>query len=162
MTAGSILLGSALFLLVALYLAKPFLARPDNERQMTRRQNLLVRKEVYLEQIKSLDFDYDTGKLPQDVYQHQRAELLVEASHLLKQLDEIQGRTSTQGVGDGAAARDKEIEIAVARLRQSASGDAPSNGQKRFCTQCGKPADVDDKFCAHCGQKLIATQAVQS
>jgi len=129
---------------------------------MTRRQNLLVRKEVYLDQIKSLDFDYETGKLPEDIYQQQRAELLVEASHLLKQLDEIQGRISTGAAGDGVAARDREIESAIARLRQSAGNAIPSNGQKRFCTQCGKPADVEDKFCAHCGQKLIARQAVQS
>jgi hypothetical protein len=162
MTTGSVLLGSALFLLVALLLAKPFLARPDKQRRMTRRQDLLVRKEVYLDQIRSLDFDYETGKMPEDVYQRQRAHLLSEASHILKQLDEIQGRPSPAGVGDEMAARDTEIENAIARLRQSAAGSGPSNGQKSFCSQCGKPIDPEDRFCAHCGQKQAARQPVQS
>lgn len=31
-----------------------------------------------------------------------------------------------------------------------------SDSQKRFCTQCGRQAQTDDKFCARCGQKLRA------
>lgn len=162
MTAGSILLGSALFLLVALYLARPFLARPDTESRLTKRQNLLVRKEVYLDQIKTLDFDYETGKLPQEIYQRQRADLLVEASSILKQLDEVQGRVSAGLTGDAVEARDIEIERAIARLRQLSAGAAPSNGKKRFCTKCGQPADADDRFCAHCGNKLSAGLPIQS
>jgi uncharacterized membrane protein YvbJ len=26
--------------------------------------------------------------------------------------------------------------------------------EKRFCTNCGKPAREDDRFCGYCGKKL--------
>lgn len=160
MGIGSILLGIALLLLVVLFLAQPFLKEPDKGRRMTRRQNLLAQKEVLLDQIRSLDFDYDTGKVPDEIYQSQRSYFLAEASTVLKELDEAAVRTGWRANIEPPPLSDvdAEIEQAVARFRQSPPSVAPRNGKRTFCTQCGQTTDPGDRFCAHCGHELPTKQ----
>ncbi len=145
MTAGSILLGLALLVLVALFVARP-LWQGDEQGQRTRtdRQRLLDQKEAILAQISALDFDYDTSKLPAEVYQPQRAALVAEAAAILQRLDALPHHDT----------RDAEIEAAIARLRGQVT--VPVNGHGRYCSQCGTPVDPADKFCAHCGHKVTA------
>ncbi|MBK7177537.1 MAG: hypothetical protein IPH82_10165 [Chloroflexi bacterium] len=66
MTTGSILLGLALILLVGLFIAQPLLL-PEEKKARSRspRQKLLAQKAALLEEVRALDFDYDTGKIPQ-------------------------------------------------------------------------------------------------
>ncbi|MCP4358135.1 MAG: zinc-ribbon domain-containing protein [Chloroflexi bacterium] len=148
MGVGSILFSLALTLLVGLYLARPFLKR-DNlaGRHATPQQQLLEQKEAVLTQILSLDFDFDTGKVPVEVYELQRVEMVAEAAVLLERLDNAPPNTAV----------DTQIEAAIAELRgvsiSSVSVAAGENGDGRFCSQCGQPLDPGDKFCAHCGNK---------
>ena len=73
MTIGSILLGAALLILVGLYVARPLMApSPATRRRESRYSELLAAKESYLIQIRNLDFDFQTGKLPEEIYQKQR------------------------------------------------------------------------------------------
>lgn len=148
MTIGSILLGLALLLGVLLYLAQPFLRRETaTKSHQTKRQQLLDQKEASMTQIMSLDFDFETGKVPEALYQQQRRELIAEAAVLMEQLDRL----------PKAEALDAEIEAAVAQLRAHVPALAVSaNGHHRFCPECGTAVDANDKFCANCGQKLAA------
>lgn len=164
MTPGSILLGVALLGVVVLILARPFIVPRRPRGSVTARQALLAQKERLLERIRELDFDYETAKIPPDVYEPQRASLLAEAAAVLQQLDALTDGTSAEPQPVSADV-DAEIEAAIARLRQQAAGQpaaaaaaARSNGHKKggFCPQCGQPTDANDKFCAACGHKLRA------
>jgi len=148
MAIGSILLALALLIVVGLYLARPLLiTQPQSTESFARRQQLEHEKEAYLNEIRALDFDYETGKVPSDVYEQQRAQLLEEASTILKALDELPTED-----GDVYS----EIEAAVAARRHAHT--ISDNGQVSFCTNCGQPMDLGDKFCARCGQPLQVAQ----
>jgi len=157
MTIGSILLGLALLILVALFVARPFLQRQTSANvPKTSRQHLLAQKEAILTEIQSLDFDYETGKVPAEIYEPQRAEMVAEAAVVLQQLDALPPIETV----------DDEIEAAIAQLRQQIPARQPAvvttpkgNGHGRYCTQCGSLLDPGDKFCAHCGAKVAAPAA---
>lgn len=155
MTIGSILLGVALLVLVGLYLARPFL-KPNkfSNHPTTQREQLLIEKEAILTQIQQLDFDVDTKKLPPEVHQAQREEMVQQAALILKQMDDLDDHPSTI---------DAEIEAAVARIRQSETAvsvasarPVASNGKGNYCPECGAPTGVTDNFCTNCGHKLVA------
>lgn len=179
MSTGSILLGFALFLLVAFFLAYPFLLPARRQRAAaahSTRQQLLAEKELLLTRMQVLDFDHETGKIPDDIYEVQRLALKTAAASVLQRLDRMPADALTAAGHDEiemavsrlrqragkisplAAATD-EIEAAIAqRRRQAAPATPQSNGQPgvaaRFCPQCGQATDPGDKFCAHCGAAL--------
>lgn len=175
MTIGSILLGLALLGLVGLFIARP-LFRPDPRRKprLTELQALQVQKEAVLAEIISLDFDHDTGKLPDAEYEGKRSQLMAEATAILKQLDALGGETSLdERVIEPQAVVPKrdvgeDIEKAIAGLRAKPVEVAPvaaekrpvdgTNGKTNFCPQCGQPTDRADKFCTSCGHKLLKPQ----
>ncbi len=85
MTAGSILFAIALFLLIAVYILRPLLIR---RQPLTADQTIiLAQKEQLIQQIRLLDLDFETGKIPEDVYLQERESLTVGAATLLRQLD---------------------------------------------------------------------------
>ena len=145
MTIGSILLAIALLIVLLLFLLRPFLTPSTTSEPMTSEQKLLFQKEKLLDQIRALDFDQNTGKIPAEIYQAQRSHLIHEAALVLQQLD-----SQAADPTDIEAAIEAAIETAVAHLRQ-----ASSNGKGEFCPQCGRPIDPDDKFCATCGHQLV-------
>jgi hypothetical protein len=159
MSIGSILLGFSLLILVGLFLSRPFVVAPGRERRRRRgRHAMLQEKNVLLEQIRLLDFEYETGKLPTEIYEAQRESLVKETAVLLQKLD-------TAPVGSGNAANlDTKIEAAIAQIRGqepvAAAQAAPvktavKSSPGGFCPQCGNPADAGDKFCSTCGHKLV-------
>ena len=174
MTIGSIFLGLALLGLVGLYIARP-LIKPDprSMSKLTMHQALTAQKEAILAQIRSLDFDYDTGKLTDADYERQREEFMVEAEDIFRKLDELEehdgasepvGAALTAGSTSGL---EDEIEAAVARRRTQPTTKAPEqvmtqvgtgNGKSKYCPDCGRPTDSNDKFCANCGHKLLNPQ----
>jgi len=186
MTIGSIFLGLALLVLVGLYLARPLLKPvPRSVSNMTPYQALIAQKEAILVQIRSLDFDYDTGIMNEADYQRQREEFMVEAEDIYRRLDEIEERGDiaepvTAGLSAGSTADfESEIEAAIALRRSqpatpaqesnqpitkvpesSQPQPAANNGKSKYCPECGRPTDPDDKFCANCGHKLLNPQHV--
>lgn len=176
---GSILLGVALLLVVLLVVARPFfVAHFWRQGALNERQALEAQKEVLVSQIRELDFDHETGKVPDDVYERQRASLMMQAASLLQQIDRLQSVTPS---GNGAPNDvDREIEEAVRRLRrvpitegepgaaastvaavqqehgngQPAAARGGAEGAQRFCPHCGNPREKADRFCAFCGQRL--------
>lgn len=176
---GSILLALALLLVVGLILARPFFVAHYRQEKLTEREVLEAQKEALLAQIRDLDFDHETGKLPDEVHAQRRAELVAEAAGVLKRLDQMQSadeQERREASTDGRAGVDQEIEAAIARLRrvqaatphsgdgadaietavarlrqQPADGNGDAAQAERYCPQCGERRDAGDKFCAYCG-----------
>ncbi len=148
MTAGSLLLGLAVLALVLLFLARPFVQRsPAKSAARTERQRLFAQKEAMLTQIQTLAFDFETSKVPESVYEQQRAEMVAEAAVLMEQLDNLPKDETL----------DTEIEAPILQLREgSVSAPGSTNGHGRTCSECGTAVDLTDKFCAGCGHKLSA------
>lgn len=184
MTTGSILLGLALVVLVGLYIGRPLMTpKADSQRKPSQHSELLATKESYLIQIKSLEFDFSTGKIPDDIYQQQRAVLVTEAAETLKKIDEIEAAAMASAPQPVAIPEpsvsgtdlDADIEAAVSRLRRSHQAPTPSGleqdvespvtlaadrSEPKFCPQCGQGTDPGDKFCVNCGTKLKYPQPV--
>lgn len=184
MSIGSILLGLALLALVGLFVSRPLLeSQSSRRRRVTLRQSLLVQKEAILTQIRALDFDFETGKIPEEDYQQQRAAYLAEAVEIVKQLDELESARETAATPTADAVPavsesadpsdiDAQIEAAIARQREEAKPEPPApvqdappaakpatnNGRAGYCPQCGKAVDGSDKFCSHCGYQLQSPQ----
>ncbi len=186
MTAGSIILGVALFIAVATYLAYPFWrSQPATPRQRRSQLELLdEQKEAILAQIRALDFDFETGKIPAAAHQAQRAQLMAEAAAVLQEIDALAAAPARKAAppadleAEIARARktavpansptsdlDSAIEAAIARARRKETAVAPtapvvSNGQSpRFCPQCGQSVQPTDKFCNACGHPLLLKAA---
>ena len=139
MTIGSFFLGVALLLIVALFISRP-LWQPHTVPpvlELTPRQALEVQKDVILDQIRALDFDLETGKIPAAIHEQQRPRLVAEASELLKQIDALdQAAGHPAGAADQyqLAHRDDEIERAIALMREkraAGEGAGPAERARR-------------------------------
>lgn len=125
MTVGSVLLGVALLIVVGLVVMRPFLTRYAlREKNVGRREALQAQKEAVLERIRELDFDNETGKLPDDEYERQRQQLLAEAAGILQRLDALAPAATNSG--NGSQDVQDEVEAAISRLRKAPS--SPSAG----------------------------------
>lgn len=180
MTIASIFFSIALIGLVGLYVSRPLLQpRLFRRRRRSRYERLAAQKEDLLYQIQNLDFDYETGKIAGTDYQQQRQALISETKLVLMQLDDIESTANDLIKEPGsttdlrpAADVDQDIEKAVAAMRsqRSPSDGSPEpqeliaahsrskNGERSFCTECGKPIDEGDKFCTHCGHAVKQSQ----
>lgn len=160
MTTGSILLGAALFILTALYVARPFLQAPATNARRSSRLNQLNHKEIILEQIRQLEFDHETGKVPDDVYASQRQALVTEAAQLLHALDQsYQEDEIDSAIEDAVAARrvgDKPVVPVRPTPAPMATPQPARQARGKFCSQCGQPSEPTDNFCAFCGHQLAS------
>jgi hypothetical protein len=79
-------------LLVALFI---YTFWPENvfasQREKTRLDFLLERKEQLYENLRDLNFEYRAGKYPEEDFQSQRAQLENEAAVLLAEIEHLQG-----------------------------------------------------------------------
>jgi NADH pyrophosphatase NudC (nudix superfamily) len=162
MTPGSILLALALLAGVGFYIAMPLLlprTRRLQDVHSDRRQALLDEKAELLSRLRALEFDWETGKIPDEVYEKQRTSWTARAAEILRELD------ATSTTAPRLASLDQEIESAVAQRRGApATETAPvlvaaaasdvSRAVARFCPNCGQNILSEDRFCAYCGHKL--------
>jgi hypothetical protein len=67
---------------------------PENsfaaQRQKTRLDYLLERKEQLYENLRDLNFEYRAGKYPEEDYNEQRTALETETAHLLAEIEHLQ------------------------------------------------------------------------
>jgi len=129
---GSLFLVLALALVVALFVARPFLfgaprqsveEQTQEQQQEHLRSSLLAERDRVLNALQELDFDYSLGKVPQEDYPYQRAVLLRTGASILRRLDELHPELENgQPVeaGAGGSAEDR-IEAAVAMRRADAA-----------------------------------------
>ncbi len=148
-TIGSILLGLAILIVVGLFLVRPFFKVPPPDEVSSKRMQLTAQKTALLESIRALEFDHDTGKIPDEEYEQMRTSLMSDTAATLKALDEI----SDEGRDEDVHA---QIEAAISRIKQQRT---PATGAAaHFCTNCGQGLESDDNFCPRCGQAVYAVQ----
>ncbi|MBN1668255.1 MAG: zinc ribbon domain-containing protein [Anaerolineales bacterium] len=171
MDIGSILFIFGLFVLVALFISRPFFERKAYP--VTRQEHdysaLLADYERVLVNLQDLEFDHTMGKIPEDEYPARRQQMMLKGADLLRQIDEIE----TQVVGSKDArfeaaiqARraqkprplpavngddDLEALIAARRRARQEEGQAKSSA---FCPQCAGVVRAGDRFCPQCGAVL--------
>ncbi|NWF64994.1 MAG: zinc ribbon domain-containing protein [Chloroflexi bacterium] len=168
MELGSVFLILAVFIIVGMYLYAPFMTKPRklSTSEMHEVSALKAERDRVINSLQELDFDFKLGKIPEEDYPEQRAELLKKGSEILRQLDELQpvyaaARTAESRIekaaaakradsaSDGAAFNDEEIEAMLAARRKQHKGKSAG-----FCPSCGKPVLAADNFCPSCGKSL--------
>lgn len=179
MDAGSVFLILALFILVGLFVGRPFfLPRVEEASKLPsapidsmehQRSSLLAERDRLLTALQELDFDHRLGKIPEEDYPSQRAELLQRAAGVLRGLDEIEGKTAQPNAEDrverAVAARRADARTAQAGAAAPSAPDdleslisaRRSQRQEKtagFCPRCGKPVQKSDLFCSRCGTTL--------
>ena len=159
MELTAILFLIALLLVVSLYLATPLMG--NRSRRVTEEpqeaSSLLAERERLLTALQELDFDFELGKIPEEDYPSQRADLLRKGAEVLKKLDAIAPSRPALRVREGTASAtgpsealsDDEIESMLAARRK-----ARKTRSAGFCPRCGKPVMVTDQFCPNCGKSL--------
>ncbi len=170
MQAGSLLLGLALLVVVAVFVLRPLAERrTDNggdrltfsygkgeETGRATRDGLLRQRGAIYAAIRELDFDFGLGKISEEDYRPQRERLVAQGVEVLKQLDALPP--------DGTATFEAEIEAEVKRLRQKRGrpmgrrarkpaapkqvSDEEIEAQVRALRRRQTPAS---SFCAQCG-----------
>jgi hypothetical protein len=88
---------AGVLLLIALFI---YTFWPENafasQKEKTRLEYLLERKEQLYENLRDLNFEYRAGKYPEEDFQAQRALLEHETAQLLAEIDQLQGIGSSQ------------------------------------------------------------------
>lgn len=183
MDLGSIFLILALFILVGLYLARPFTEK--HSVSVSREEHdisaLLAERDRIIIALQELDFDNTLQKIPEEDYPVQRGILLQRGAEILRALDEHQPSQTVE-----SSAEDR-MERAIAARRADTASQPPAAGEasvkkngkrtvlttdddlealiaarKReqsgkavgFCPKCGGPIQQADRFCPKCGYKL--------
>jgi double zinc ribbon protein len=122
MDFGSLLLGFALLLLVGFVVARPLLEpHPAPEKGISPADRLAAQRDSLLTALRDLDFDHATGKIGDDDYAPQRAQLVAQGVVVLKQLDAL--RPAMPQPAPNAA---DAVERAVAARRRPASDERRS------------------------------------
>lgn len=156
MDLAAVLFLIALLLVVSLYLVTPLMnhrARrvPEETKESS---SLLAERERLLTALQELDFDFQLGKIPEEDYPAQRAELLRKGAEILKKLDALAPmrpapRTRAPKAVEASQLSDDEIESMLSARRR-----ARQTKSAGFCPRCGKPVLVTDQFCPSCGKAL--------
>lgn len=115
-------------------------ARPDP------RLHLEDLRDKLLASIVALDFDRDVGKLDEDEYQRERADLKRQAVAVLHLLDDV---------GEGPAPAPDSWETPAER-----AATAPMDGYGATCAACGALRAVTARFCPACGAPQTPASAV--
>ena len=157
-----------ILILVGVYLYAPFLERRARPVTVEEHETstLLAERERVMNSMQELESDFQLGKVPEEDYPTQRANLLQRGADILRKLDEL-APTKAQNEEDA------RIERALAARRKNGSSqqgaltddDVESmlasrrKGRKTksagFCPKCGKPVMTTDRFCPSCGKTLI-------
>ncbi len=130
MDVFALIIGLALFGAAALFVARPFRSRQPVERG--RQAITLHPREAHaaaLSALRSLDFDFQTGKVSEEDYPALRLQLVAEAAKYM-----------------AAAGSDDDRIDAMIRARRAAVG--------KPCPKCGKQVSGDARFCPECGAEL--------
>jgi len=101
---------------------------------------VMERKQIVLQNILELEFEYRMGKLSPGDYQNARGELEREAATLLDRIE---------AAGDGNAELEKKIDAELARRLEALPPTAPGR-----CPSCGGENPPTGRFCGQCGAPL--------
>ncbi len=158
MDIGAIFILLALTILVAMYLAQPYMDRRAKvvSAEELELSALFAERDRAISALKELEFDNSLGKVPAEDYRLQRAELMQKGADAMRQIDEYKAGGAPMpedGLEDAIAARradtsEDDLESLIAARRSKRK--AKSGG---FCPNCGHPLLSGDKFCTSCGKR---------
>ncbi|HLF73222.1 MAG TPA: zinc ribbon domain-containing protein [Anaerolineales bacterium] len=175
MELTAIFFSIAVLILVGMYLYAPF--RERRARQVTEEEHelsaLMAERDRVINSLQELDFDFKLGKIPEEDYPVQRADLLQKGAAIMRKLDTL-APASPGGSWDRRGGQEAEarLEEAIAARRADGSTakaevtdddlEALIAARRRvrkeksagFCPKCGKPVMVTDRFCPSCGKSL--------
>ncbi len=149
---GLILLGVA-----AMFVVKPFRARPQpGSKKPTATLQPHQAHTAALSALRDLDFDFRTGKVSEEDYPALRAQLIVEAAKYLE---------AENGEDDRLEAMIRTRKTAMAHEKPCPKCGKKMDAEARFCPDCGtefgmacpscgKPVKAGDFFCSSCGSKI--------
>ena len=113
-------------------------------------------KNRLLKLVHDLDFDHKLGKIPDEVYQEQRKELVSRGAVLLKRMHQINcvdvepfqkpSKDSPRSYQEAVYDPSDELEEIIAQHRRK-----QPERSLGFCAQCGTPYKRSDRFCPKCG-----------
>jgi hypothetical protein len=173
MEIAAILLTFGVIIIVGLYLYAPLLERraqrvTEEEHELS---TLMAERDRVVNSLQELDFDHKLGKIPEEDYPAQRANLLQRGADILRRIDSF---TPYRANGDEASAPDTESRLkdAIAARRTDSLVETPEladddlesmivarrksrkDKSAGFCPKCGKPVMASDRFCPSCGKAL--------
>jgi len=168
MELTAIFFSLAVLILVGMYLYAPFMER--RARGVTEEEHelsaLMAERDRVINSLQELDFDFKLGKIPEEDYPTQRANLLQKGADILRKIDSLAPQATS------AQDTEARLERAIAARRADASNTKPevsdddlesmissrrkgrTNKSAGFCPRCGKPVMVTDRFCPACGKSL--------
>ena len=103
MTTGSILVAIALFMLVSVFVLRPVLMEQFRPIKADQTSVLIQQKDQIISNIRALEFDFETGKVPESLFHREREKLVTKAAEILQQIDNLPNP-------------DAEIEIAIQNI----------------------------------------------
>lgn len=171
MDTGSILVLVAMAILTAAIILRPFikstgksngsLVTDSKEKDQKDHQisSLLAEKERLLNAIQELEFDHQTGKIPDELFPEQRMELLQNAASVLQKLSDLGIDTAGVHPDTNSTTKSKtvteydDLEELIARRRTSRKEKTTG-----FCPKCGKIINENDRFCPKCGTTIQSSR----
>jgi hypothetical protein len=170
---GSLLLITAIIILVSYIVSRPFFSSGHSTRLENgetaellkveqKVSGLMSEKDRLFAALQELDADHDLGKLPADVYASERANLLLAAARVLRVIDETEAQLKPlEPVENGSSAAILEIPLqdgALDGIEEMVAARRRSRNEKSagFCPHCGKVIQKSDQFCPACGSKVSA------
>lgn len=168
MELTAIFFSIAVLILVGMYLYAPFMER--RARRVTEEEHelsaLMAERDRVINSLQELDFDFKLGKIPDEDYPTQRADLLQKGADILRKIDSLAPQPASAldtesrlekaiaaRRADGAPAKpdltDDDLEAMISSRRRGHKDKSAG-----FCPRCGKPVMVTDRFCPSCGKSL--------
>jgi len=107
-------------------------------------KHLEARRQVLLENLKDLQFEYHQGKLSGDDYQSLKGGFLYDLAAVMDSIERLQG-------GRGGEAKAAAEPGSKAKLKPKPSAAAVAEVK---CPSCATANPLSNRFCGHCGAGL--------
>jgi hypothetical protein len=168
MDVGSLLLITAIIILVVFVISRPFYSSdPIDHADVTHKgiaaentlSELMSEKERLFTALRDLDADHDLEKVPDDAYLEQRNLLRQAAAYNLKSIDEIEQTSNADKRSESTTGETVETPF-LSTQRDEVEDLIADRRRKRneksggFCPHCGKVLQRSDHFCPSCGAKV--------
>ena len=159
MDIGALFILLALTILVAMYLAQPYMERRTKIVSVEELElsALFAKRDDAIDALKELEFDNMLGKVPEEDYPAQKAELMQNGADAMRRIDEHQSDGVAKDDLEAAITSRRADSISVNNDDDIASLIAARRSKRKaksggFCSNCGHPVLSKDKFCTNCGK----------